>query len=84
VSEASSENGRSVQLLRPAEVAQRLDVSTSWLYEAAKDGRIPCVRLGGAAGPLRFIEADVVAWLERARTTWRPSDTGAATLRRLS
>ena len=83
MSDQPSENGRSVRLLRPAEVAQRLDVSTSWLYEAAKDGRIPSVRLGGPAGPLRFIEADVAAWLEGARAAWRPTDSAAATLRRI-
>jgi excisionase family DNA binding protein len=84
VSELPGENGSPVQLLRPAEVAQRLDVSTSWVYEAAKDGRIPSVRLGGPSGPLRFIEEDVAAWVERARAAWRPTDTAAATLHRLS
>jgi excisionase family DNA binding protein len=70
------------RLLRPAEVARRLGVSRSWLYEAAKDGRIPCIRLGGPEGPVRFLEADLDAWLERARRHWRPGDTSAATLRR--
>jgi excisionase family DNA binding protein len=84
MSDLPAENGNSVQLLRPAEVAQRLDVSTSWLYEAAKDGRIPSVRLGGPTGPLRFIEADVVAWVKGAQMAWRPTDTAAATLRRLA
>ena len=41
-------------LLRPAEVVQLLGVSRSWLYEASKSGRIPCVRLGGADGPVRL------------------------------
>lgn len=70
-------------LLKPGEVASRLGVSRSWLYEAAKDGRIPSVRLGGPEGPLRFIEADLAAWLERARAAWRPGDTTAQTLRRV-
>jgi excisionase family DNA binding protein len=43
------------ELLRPGEVAVMLGVSRSWLYEAAKDGRVPCVRLGGPDGPLRFV-----------------------------
>lgn len=55
------------RLLRPAEVAERLGVSRTWLYEAAKTGRIPCVRLGGADGPLRFVEADLDAWVNRSR-----------------
>ena len=59
-------------LLTPAEVAVRLGVSRSWLYEAAKQGRIPCVRLGGDDGPLRFLEAELVAWLACARRGWSP------------
>jgi predicted DNA-binding transcriptional regulator AlpA len=46
-------------LLRPVEVARKPGVSRTWLYDAAKSGRIPSVRLGGADGPLRFIEEDV-------------------------
>jgi hypothetical protein len=45
-------------------------------------GRIPCVRLGGHDGPLRFLPDDVEAWLERARRDWLPGETVArATLR---
>jgi excisionase family DNA binding protein len=71
-------------LLRPAEVARKLGVSRTWLYDAAKTGRIPSIRLGGADGPLRFIEEDVDRWLEDARSAWRPGETSAATLRRAS
>jgi len=61
-----------VDLLKPADVARRLGVSWSWLYEAAREGRVPCVRLGGADGPLRFSEEDLAVWLERGRSTeWR-------------
>ena len=34
------------ELLRPTEVLRILKVSKTWLYDAAKDGRIACVRLG--------------------------------------
>lgn len=78
---APSEHGLT-DLLRPGEVAQMLGVSRSWLYGAAKDGRIPCVRLGAADGPLRFVERDLLEWLERARAGWRPRESNAATLRR--
>jgi excisionase family DNA binding protein len=60
------------QLLKPTDVARRLGVSRSWLYDAAKSGRVPHVRLGGPEGPLRFIEADLVAWIAQARAAWRP------------
>lgn len=70
------------RLLRPSEVTALLGVSRSWLYEAAKNGRIPSVRLGGEGGPLRFIESDVLAWLSRAREGWSPSESSAVTARR--
>jgi excisionase family DNA binding protein len=71
-------------LLRPNAVARRLGVSRTWLYAAAKDGRIPSVRIGGPDGPLRFVPEDLEAWLDEARAAWRPGDTSAATLRRLA
>lgn len=70
------------RLLKPADVARKLGVSRTWLYEAAKDGRIPCVRLGGPDGPVRFIEADLERWLDEARASWRPGDSSTDTLRR--
>ena len=72
------------RLLKPAEVAGRLGVSRSWLYEAAKQGRIPSVRLGGPDGPLRFVEDDLAAWIDAARAAWCPTESGAATLRRVA
>jgi excisionase family DNA binding protein len=71
-------------LLKPTEVARRLGVSRTWLYAAAKDGRIPSIRIGGPEGPLRFVPADLDAWIDQARGAWRPGDTSAATLRRLA
>jgi excisionase family DNA binding protein len=71
-------------LLRPAEVARRLGVSRAWLYDAAKAGRIPSVRIGGTDGPVRFIERDLDIWIEQARSAWRPGDSSAAVLRRIS
>ncbi len=52
------------QLLKPAEVCSLLSVSRTWVYAAAADGRIPSIRLGGEDGPLRFVKADLEAWLE--------------------
>lgn len=59
-------------LLKPAEVCRMLAVSRTWVYAAAADRRIPSVRLGGSDGPLRFIRADVEAWLEEQRAAWTP------------
>jgi excisionase family DNA binding protein len=72
------------ELLRPADVCARLKVSRAWVYRAAADGRIPSLRLGGPEGPLRFEPAALETWLEQCRAAWRPGETGAATLRRVS
>jgi excisionase family DNA binding protein len=60
------------KLLRPNDVAHLLAVSRAWVYEAARTGRIPSVRLGGDDGPLRFVASDLERWLADARDTWRP------------
>src|SRR4051794_2430883 len=64
-----------VRLLRPCEVVEMLGVSRSWLYDAAKSGRIPCVRLGGDEGPVRFRLDELEAWLEASRvlSSWTMS-----------
>ena len=59
-------------LLRPNDVARLFAVSRAWVYEAARTGRIPSVRLGGDDGPLRFVASDLEQWLADARASWRP------------
>ena len=61
-----------VRLLKPTDVARQLNVSRAWVYEAAKDGRIPSVRIGGRDGPLRFVPDDIDRWLQEARAGWTP------------
>jgi predicted DNA-binding transcriptional regulator AlpA len=56
-----------------------LGTSRSWVYEAARRGDIPSIRLGGQDGPLRFIERDIESWIDDARTRWRPGQPAAAT-----
>jgi len=60
------------ELLKPSVVAARLGVSRTWLYDAARAGRIPSIRIGGEEGPLRFIPEDIERWLDDARTAWMP------------
>jgi excisionase family DNA binding protein len=69
-------------LLTPTELAQLLRVSRSWVYEGAKNGRIPCVRLGGPDGLVRFTRGDIAAWLERARQGWVPGESATSAARR--
>lgn len=59
-------------LMKPTALAAQLGVSRSWIYEAAKSGRIPSVRIGGEDGPLRFVPEDVQRWLDDARANWMP------------
>jgi excisionase family DNA binding protein len=48
-------------LLRPDEAARLLAVKTNWIYEAVRDGRLPCLRLGRH---IRFTRAMLEEWLE--------------------
>jgi len=72
------QDARHLALLKPAEVAERLAVSRTWLYQAAKSGRIPSIRIGGDDGPLRFIAEDIAQWLQDARDA--PLSTQSAAL----
>jgi predicted DNA-binding transcriptional regulator AlpA len=59
-------------LIRPSDLARDLCVSRAWVYDAARSGRIPSIRVGGEDGPLRFVPEDVQRWLDEARAAWRP------------
>ena len=47
-------------LLRPAEAARLLSVKPSWIYEAVRARRLPCVRLGRH---IRFTHRMLEEWL---------------------
>ena len=47
------------QLWVVQDVAKYLNVSTSWVYQAAAAGRIPCTRIGAS---LRFFPRLIRAW----------------------
>lgn len=47
-------------LLRPDQAAHLLAVRTSWIYEAVRSGRVPCIRVGRH---IRFTRAMLEAWL---------------------
>lgn len=59
-------------LSKPSELAAQLGVSRSWLYDAAKAGRVPSIRIGGEEGPLRFVPEDIQRWIDDARAAWAP------------
>ncbi len=47
-------------LLRPEEVAALLSVKTSWVYDAVRNGNLPCIRVGRH---IRFTRAMLEQWL---------------------
>lgn len=49
------------------DVADRLGVSISLVYELVARREITCYRIGRGRGTIRFAEADVEAYLERRR-----------------
>ena len=67
-----SQTQLTLSLIKPTALAAQLGVSRSWLYEAAKSGRIPSIRIGGEDGPLRFVPEDIQRWLDDARANWMP------------
>jgi len=68
-----------LSLLKPTEVAHRLGVSRAWVYDAAKRGRIPSIRIGGEEGPLRFVPEDLELWIDNARAEWTPGRPAVVT-----
>jgi len=47
-------------LLRPEQAAELLAVKPSWIYEAVRTGRLPCLRVGRH---IRFTRGMLVYWL---------------------
>jgi excisionase family DNA binding protein len=53
-----------VKLLTAQQVAEQLQVPTTWIYSAARRGDLPAVRLGHY---VRFHPDDLEAWQRRQR-----------------
>jgi excisionase family DNA binding protein len=75
----NSDGPSGIDLLKPSEVATLLRVSRTWLYDAAKQGRIPSIRIGGEEGPLRFHPDDIEHWVNDARAAWSPGRSAQPT-----
>ena len=52
------------RLLTPAEAAEVLRVPTSWIYRAAREGRLPHLRLGRY---VRLDERELERWIAEQR-----------------
>ncbi len=62
-SQALNDDGRRLlddPLLRPEQAAELLAVKPSWVYEAVRTGRLPCVRVGRH---IRFTRKMLEDWL---------------------
>ncbi|UTI66905.1 helix-turn-helix domain-containing protein [Paraconexibacter antarcticus] len=74
----------SLRLLTATEAAALLKVSSTWIYAASRDGRLPCVRLGDPGGPLRFRAVELLEHLASARSAWTPAQRPGQALRLVS
>ena len=52
-------------LLSAGQAAGMLSVRPSWIYDAARRGELPCVRLGKH---VRFLRSDLEHWVARQRS----------------
>ncbi len=50
------------RLLRPEDAAELLSVKPSWIYEAVRAQRLPCIRVGRH---IRFTKEMLEEWLAR-------------------
>lgn len=57
---AALESRRTESLLRPEDAAQLLSVRLSWIYEAVRTRRLPCIRVGRH---IRFTHRMIEDWL---------------------
>jgi excisionase family DNA binding protein len=55
-------------LLTPADAAALLSVRASWVYEAVRTRRLPCVRVGKH---VRFLRSDLEGWVREQRDSGR-------------
>ena len=51
-------------LLSPMDAAVLLSVRPSWVYEAVRTGRLPCIKVGRH---LRFVRSDLERWVAEQR-----------------
>src|SRR4051794_36079416 len=63
-----SRDGFREPLLKAADAAALLSVRTSWVYEAVRAGRLPCVRVGRH---VRFLRSDLAQWVRAQRSAGR-------------
>lgn len=64
-------------LLTVKDVAQKLNVSQSCIYQLVESGRIPHHRIGLGRGAIRFTEEDVTGFLATSREDAIPNAVSA-------
>jgi excisionase family DNA binding protein len=58
------------RLVDAVAIAELLSVPKTWVLEQARNGSMPCVRLGRY---VRFSEADVRKWVDSLKSGGRPA-----------
>jgi excisionase family DNA binding protein len=65
--------------LRPREAAKALGISPRLLWQLTKDGRVPCVRVGGVKRhTVLYPLSELQAWLSQQAATAHESDQSAS------
>lgn len=67
-------------LLTVKDVAERLNVSVSTVYEILQSGLLPCVKVGLRGGAIRVSEDDLNAYITACRSGGHGTFTAPATL----
>ena len=60
-------NDTTMMMLKPTDLAERLNVSLSTIYGLIESGKIACHRIGLGRGAVRVSEHDLTAYLESCR-----------------
>jgi excisionase family DNA binding protein len=68
-------------LLTVKDVAQRLNVSQSCIYQLVETGKIPHHRIGVGRGAIRFTEDDITLYLQNSREQVRSGGSPRAVTR---
>jgi excisionase family DNA binding protein len=64
------DNNTSIILLKPMDLAKRLNISRAMAYKLLTLGELPCVRIGRA---VRVREADLESYIQKRWSGWRQS-----------
>ena len=77
------DNSNPPRMLKPGDVAARLNISRSLVYELIEKRKLSCHRIGFGRGAIRVAEDDVAEFIRSTRTESRKEGDDTPTPRRL-